>query len=401
MVTTNVIFSHKASKDRHARAYLEIRITYNRKSYYINTGIKVARDEWKFGSVVDRADSQELNERLAILVARAEDAINYYLKTQQPIDIEHVRNRVNMIKEDSHDAPFLDWLNDQIKKCTLSERTKKSYRTLLARLCEYDKLRKWQDINTEALLDFNSWLHNRPIPMSENQRLAGMEARYMTDAGVFNYHKSLKKMLYLAVKLGKIDNNPYARLQGEFPKGDHENVEYLTDDEIERIMDVSLPVGSYYCTARDMFVFQMFTGMAYVDMQRFDIANYKCVDGRWIAVSERVKSGVAFIGHLLPPVVEVLERYGMKVPKMSNQAYNRALKEVGRMAGVQTPLHSHLARHTFATYMLSHGVKVENLQRMMGHKHITMTQRYAKTLAQSVHDEFDMIEKKMKNGKLR
>lgn len=278
MITTNVIFSHKAGKEKKTRGYLEIRITYNRKSYYINTGIKVARSEWQYGAVVDRTDKKELNERLAILVARAENAINYYLKTQTPIDIEQVRNRVNMMREDSEDAPFLDWLSEQIKKCTLSARTKKNYKSLLARLVEFDKLKKWQDITTETILDFNTWLYQRDLPLTYNQTLAGVESRHMSESGVYNYHKSLKKMLYLAVKLHKIEKNPYTSLRGEFPKGEHENVEYLTDDEIDRIITLQLETGSHLCAVRDMFIFQVFTGMAYSDMQRFDIKDYKYID---------------------------------------------------------------------------------------------------------------------------
>ena len=61
------------------------------------------------------------------------------------------------------------------------------------------------------------------------------------------------------------------------------------------------------------------------------------------------------------------------------------------MAGINTPLHSHLARHTFATFMLRHGVKIENVSKMLGHTNITQTQRYAKVLAMSVHEEFERI----------
>ena len=69
------------------------------------------------------------------------------------------------------------------------------------------------------------------------------------------------------------------------------------------------------------------------------------------------------------------------------------------MAGITTPLHSHLARHTFATYMLRNGVKIENVSKMLGHTNITQTQRYAKVLAQSVQEDFDMIAEKMKKKK--
>ena len=89
----------------------------------------------------------------------------------------------------------------------------------------------------------------------------------------------------------------------------------------------------------------------------------------------------------------------MSVPKMTNQVYNRELKHVGQAAGITYPLHSHLARHTFATYMLSHGVKIENLAKMLGHANIKQTQRYAKVLAQSVRDEFNKIDKLLKKKK--
>ena len=63
--------------------------------------------------------------------------------------------------------------------------------------------------------------------------------------------------------------------------------------------------------------------------------------------------------------------------------------------GIETRLHSHLARHTFATRMLRMGVKIENLSKMLGHTNITQTQKYAKVMAQSVHDDFDMVAKKL------
>ena len=67
------------------------------------------------------------------------------------------------------------------------------------------------------------------------------------------------------------------------------------------------------------------------------------------------------------------------------------MKDIGTAAGITTRLHSHLARHTFATWMLRNGVGVENLARMLGHTKLDQTMRYAKVVAQSVHDDFDRI----------
>jgi integrase len=118
---------------------------------------------------------------------------------------------------------------------------------------------------------------------------------------------------------------------------------------------------------------------------------------RWINNGERIKTGVPYVSSILPPALRVLEKYGMKVPRMNNADYNHQLKALGIMACIKTRLHSHLARHTFATYMLRNGAKIENVSRMLGHTNIRQTQRYAKVLAQSVHDDFDMIAAKMKN----
>ena len=90
----------------------------------------------------------------------------------------------------------------------------------------------------------------------------------------------------------------------------------------------------------------------------------------------------------------------MSVPKMTNQVYNRELKLVGKAAGITFPLHSHLARHTFATFMLRNGAKIENVSKMLGHTNIKQTQRYAKVLAESVHEDFNKIEEILKKKKV-
>ena len=164
---------------------------------------------------------------------------------------------------------------------------------------------------------------------------------------------------------------------------------------MEAFMALRPVAGTQMAVAKDLFVFQMFTGLAYSDMRAFSLADYKNVDGRWVNMGERIKTGVAYVSQLLPPVVEVLERYGWRLPKLDNADYNHALKLLGQAAGIATPLHSHLARHTFATWMLRNGAKIENVSKMLGHTNITQTQRYAKVLAQSVYEDFDRMEKKL------
>jgi integrase len=193
-------------------------------------------------------------------------------------------------------------------------------------------------------------------------------------------HPSEKDLLQNWADILFDNNNTIDRLNGA----------RLTEDEMRLVMDLHPVVGSDIAKARDLFVFQMLTGMSYSDAQAFDIKNYKQVDGKWVTAGERIKTGAQFISQLLPPVVDVLERNGWKVPKLTNQKYNGLLKTIGATIGIER-MHSHLARHTFATYFLSKDTRIEHVQKMLGHKDIKTTQRYAKVLAKDVHDDFDRV----------
>ena len=385
-VTNQIIWNHRGRVSKDGTGELEIRITCDRKSYYIGTGIKVRKTEWVAGQIVDCPGAKELNDRLVILYKKVLACVNARIEENMSIDIDDIRRDVwQTADSQTEKAAFLEWTDRQIGMLQVSEGTRKHYYPLLARLKDFKTIRNWKDVTVENIYAFDAWLHQTDL----------------SDAGIYNYHKCLKAMLNRAVEFNRLDRNPYDRLKGKFKRGDKQSVEYLTEDEMERFESLTLPEGSPLDTARDLFVFQMYTGLPYSDMMAFDINEYKWDGARYNNNGERIKTGVPYVSSILTPALNVLKKHGMKVPYMCNADYNRHLKALGLMAGIRTRLHSHLARHTFATYMLRNGAKIENVSRMLGHTNITQTQRYAKVLAQSVHDDFDRMEEKLKAKKKR
>lgn len=385
MITTKIIFDRKHQAGRDSTGTIEVRVTVARRAYYISTGVRVREREWKAGMVVNRPDAPAMNERLVIIYQKVYDEANRCIACGEPINVETIKRKVWQAQEDvSEDPHFMNWLEKQIEVLTVCPGTKKQYKTLLVRLTEFDRMRTWRDVTAENITAFDAWLHQRKKK----------DGSYIIDSAVFKYHRSLKAMLYRAVTFGKIERNPYELLRGKFKRGDRPNVEYLTESEMQAIetLTVTDPMME---KSRDLFVFQMYTGLSYSDAEAFNIGDYRKVDGKWISNGERIKTGVAYVSQLLPPAVAVLEKYGMMTPQIENHVYNRMLKAVGMAAGVKIPLHSHLARHTFATWMLRNGAKIENVSRMLGHTNITQTQRYAKVLAESVHEDFDRMAERM------
>lgn len=396
MITQKIVFDRRKTASRTREGIIEIRVIIDRKAIYLSTGVRVHKNEWAAGMIVNRPDAEVLNQRLAIMSEKVGRAVNDAVKQSVKLDTESVKQAVWQFVESKSDEPtFVSWCEKQIPLLGVTAGTAKHYKPLVTKLTEYGRMTKWYDLTVENIANFDAWLHQQTKPLSDARRKAGAKPEKLSDAAVYNYHKCLKALLHRALSFGKIDANPYDRLKGKFKRGERENPEYLTEDEMKRFEAIILPQGSELDVVHDLFIFQMYTGLPYSDMQAFDASDYKYDGEAWKRVGERIKTGVPYVSQLLQPAVKVLEKYGWEIPQLSNADYNRHLKALGQMAGIKTRLHSHLARHTFATWMLSHDIPIEHVSKMLGHTNITQTQRYAKVLAQSVYDDFSKVAAKM------
>lgn len=400
----SMVYDHRRRTEMGHEGPVEVRITVNRKSFYINTNVRIRADEWA-GSVINRPDSAELNERLWYLMKRVTEEVTALQKEGKAVDVDVIRQRLWSNENADRKDGLLEWIAQEVEKLRNKESTKKHYETLLLRMREYGRITRWRDLTTANIYEFDCWLRRLKRPVSNGDVQAGRESAYISDATVYNYHKNLKAMLNRAVKLGLIEASPYNRLKGEFQRGGSESTEFLTDVEVDAVESLRPIEGTQMAMARDLFILQIYTGMSYSDTQVFDIRDYKrvLVEGaagekveQWTHVGKRIKTGVAYVSVLLPPAVEVLKRHNWQAPKIGNAQYNACLKVIQQALGIRTRLHSHLGRHTFATRALAMGVKLQNVSKMLGHTNVKQTERYAKVLAESVHDDFMMMAVKLK-----
>lgn len=217
--------------------------------------------------------------------------------------------------------------------------------------------------------------------------------------------KKLRLMTYTAFQNGWIATDPFAGFR-VIPHWRERR--FLSETELQAVMQVYVP-NCKTATVRDVFVFCCFTGMAYADVKKLTHDDIYTDDNgeKWI-IDKRAKTGTQFRVKLLPVARQLLERYShltlpgnVVFPVKSTSSMNVSLSHIGRRAGLSFNPTTHLARHTFATTVtLLQGVPLETVSKMLGHKHITTTQIYAKITNEKIGRDMDALEAKI-GGKFK
>lgn len=222
--------------------------------------------------------------------------------------------------------------------------------------------------------------------------------RVCTVNGAMKHMQRFKRVMNLALQNDWIASNPVCTLHVKRNKVDRG---YLEVEEIEKIKRAVLPPS--YAVLRDMFLFAVYTGVSYIDMVNMTLENITIgIDRtRWIHFN-RQKTGLRVSLPLLPPAEEILDHFecyrpegeGIRkiFPMLTNQATNRYLKEIAKVAGVNKVVTFHMARHTFATTItLQQGIPIETVSKMLGHASLTTTQIYAKVLDKKIMDDMSVL----------
>ena len=173
--------------------------------------------------------------------------------------------------------------------------------------------------------------------------------------------------------------------------------QFLDEEELEQLESTKMG-NERLERIRDCFVFSCYTGLSYVDVKELNRDNIvKGIDGNhWIS-TKREKTDKPVKVPLLPKAQEILEKY-MQCPEMenkesllpisSNQKTNAYLKEIADSCDIDKNLTFHVARHTFATtVMLSNGVPIETVSKLLGHSKLSTTQIYARVVESKISED--------------
>ena len=211
----------------------------------------------------------------------------------------------------------------------------------------------------------------------------------------------VKKIINYAIRLGYIVSSNMGTYTLSFKPAKRSA---LTLIELGKLESLSLERKDLE-RVRDIFIFQCYTGLSYIDIKRLEHKHIYVDDKEelWIKM-ERQKTGGSFSIPLLKPALRLLQAYkilypdeDMVFPVLSNQKMNNHLKILQELDSISKNLSTHIARHTFATTItLSNNVPIETVSRMLGHTTIRTTQIYAKVLDTKIETDMANLKNQIK-----
>ncbi|RYJ44319.1 site-specific integrase [Flavobacterium beibuense] len=226
--------------------------------------------------------------------------------------------------------------------------------------------------------------------------------RNCVNNSALKYITCLKKVIYRAMDKNIIAQDPFRAFKKRVTKT---NKKPLTARELSIIENTVFSTARLE-VIRDIFIFQCYTGLAYIDayqLKKTDIAIG--IDGEQWIISKRQKTGNSTNIPLLPKALKIIEKYkahplclsrNSVLPVSSNQKMNAYLKEVAAICGLECELNTHKARRTFgSTVTLNNDVPIHVVKEMLGHTSIRQTESYAITTEQTIGREMKGLRDKL------
>lgn len=377
--------SQHQRKVKSNQSMLMLRYTHGKQVTYFFTQKNLEDKFWDpKGQQVKKSfsGSDRFNIYLKKFKQKVEDIVNDLMIKGENPDTNRVKTEYLNTKEDISKKKvytFFDYFDKYLeeRKNQIEHSTVKTYRTTVNKLKEYEKYARvqlnWHNINMDFYYDFLDFYTS---------------IQGLTNNGFGKNIKNIKAIMNDALENGYHSNHAHNGKNFKVPKEEVDNI-YLSEDEIELLINLDLEQGSILERARDLFVFGCYTGLRFSD---FSQVKPEHIVGDTFKI-KTIKTGEWVNIPILPAVKQIMEKYKdspNSLPKsMVNQAMNRYLKELGELADINDKklkirnsgknrveevlykyqmICTHTARRSFATNMFKRGVPARVIMNITGHR---------------------------------
>ena len=368
------------------------RISIDGKQTVISTGIYCNPEDWnaRKGQIRD----ERSNNKLTAFRNRIEQSYETILKGQGVISAELLKNTIigiNTVPSFLLQAGQAERERLRIRSLEInSTSTYRGSKTTQANLLDFIRSRGKDDI---AFTDITG-------EFGESFKLFLKRDLGYNPSHVNHCLCWLNRLIYIAVDQEILRANPIEEVAYE--KKNPPKLRHISRSQLKQLMETPMP-NELQELARRTFIFSSFCGLAYVDVHRLYPRNIgKAADGRRYIRTNRAKTGVESFIPLHPVAEQILLLYNTNddtkpiFPLPKRDIIWFEMNGIGVALGFIENLSYHMSRHNFGTLLLSSGISIESIAKMMGHSNISSTQIYAKVTDDKISEDMDRLIKRRK-----
>jgi integrase/recombinase XerC len=220
---------------------------------------------------------------------------------------------------------------------------------------------------------------------------------------------ALRSFLDYLVEHGRLKANPAKAVSA--PRGNHHLPQNLDVDEVDRLLDINLE-DPLAVRDRTMMEVMYGDGLRLAELVNLDCGHIDLDAGEvWVTGKgnkERKlplgKTAIVWLRHWLAlrgafaPVDQALfvAKTGQRISMRNVQ---KRFAEWGIKQGIDSHVHPHKLRHSFATHMLESSGDLRAVQELLGHANLSTTQIYTHLDFQHLAQVYDAAHPRAKRGK--
>ena len=212
----------------------------------------------------------------------------------------------------------------------------------------------------------------------------------LSSSSVSSYFNKFRASLKQAVKDKIIFYNPSVDVR--IPKVKEKEREYLTIEEVRKLEKVDCR----YKVLKRAFLFSCLTGLRWSDIHKLKWKEiHTSEDGSRIHYYQKKTKDLEYLDISEQALLYLGERREDNEKPFEGLRYssyfNVALTQWMIRAGITKNITFHCARHTHATLLLTNGVDIYTVSKLLGHKEIKTTQVYARIIDQKKKEAVNKI----------
>lgn len=369
-ITYAAIINKNARVNKSGKHSIQIRITMNRRSIYLNLGEKIEDRYW--AGVENRwvRDAYTFSFQINSLIRiKIESLRNFELK-QKLQNAEVSLDKLSLFFHRKGNADIVnDYIEDFIKHVRgRALNTIKVYKTFQKHFNAYMPETPFSLLTEKFIQSFAAWLN-------EEKGLKGKTVHKLV--GV------LGVICKKAVDDGYLERDPFYKISLKVKVNKPERV-YLEVEEIKKIKDAAIPENrNDLQQARKQWLFCFYAGCYYTDLRKLTWDDVKMTDAGYCLIYGRFKNGRPSIApiHKFENAISILNGQRGKHATLvfpntiSDQKFNEKLKELATLAKIK-PFMNKTARHSSMQFWVARGLPVAHASKIAGHASERTTKHY-------------------------